>query len=53
MGVGDEVVEVEPDFVRAAGSRAAPSFSPQNLSLLSFGGVPVARIEADSFVLNG
>ena len=51
-GVGDEVVKVEPDFVGASGCGAAPAFPSQNLSLLSFGGVSVARIEADSFVVD-
>ena len=43
-------MEVEPDFVRAAGSRAAPSFTTEYFSFLSFGGVSVARIETNSFV---
>ena len=52
LGVGNEVVEVDPDFVRTAGSSTAPTLPSQDLSLLSFGGVPVAGIEADLFVFN-
>ena len=52
IGVGNEMVEVEPDFVGTAGSRTAPSFATEDLSLLSFGGVSVAGIEADSLVLD-
>ena len=52
LGVGNEVVEVEPDFVRTTGSGTAPTLPSQDLSLLSFGGVSVAGIEADSLVLD-
>ena len=52
LGVGNEVVEVEPDFVRAARSGTAPAITPEHLSFLSFSGVSVARIEADSRVLD-
>ena len=53
VGVGNEMVEVEPDFVRTARSGTAPTFSPEHFSFLSFSGVTVARIEADSLVLDG
>ena len=53
LGVGNEMVEVEPDFVRAAGSGTAPAIPPQNFSLLSLRGIAVTRIEADSLVLDG
>ena len=52
LRVGNEVMEVEPDFVRTTRCRAAPTFTTENLSLLSFGGVPIARIEADSLVFD-
>ena len=51
-GVGNEVVEVEPDLVGATGCGAAPTLATEDLSLLSFGGVPVERIETDSFVFD-
>ena len=53
LRIGDEMVEVEPDFVRTAGGGTAPSLAAEHFSLLSFGGVSVARIEADSLVLDG
>ena len=53
LRIGDEMMEVEPDFVGATRSRAAPTFSSQDLSFLSFGGVSVAGIEADALVLDG
>ena len=52
VGVGNEMVEVEPDFVGASRCTAAPTVPPQNFSLLSFGSVSVTRIEADSLVLD-
>ena len=52
LGIGDEMVEVEPYLVGTSRCGAAPSLSSQDFPLLSFGGVSVARIEADSFVLN-
>jgi hypothetical protein len=48
-----QVVEMEPDLVRTARSGTAPTFSPEHFSFLSFSGVTVARIEADSLVLDG
>ena len=53
VGVGNEMVEVEPDFVRTARSGTAPTITPEHLSFLSLSGVTVARIEADSLVLDG
>ena len=53
LGVRDEMVEVEPDFVGTSGSTTAPTVPPQNFSFLSFGSVTVARVEADSLVLDG
>ena len=52
LGVGNEMVEVEPDFVGTSGSTTAPTVPPQNFSFLSFGSVTVARVEADSLVLD-
>ena len=52
LGVRDEMVEVEPDFVRTARSGTAPAITPEHLSFLGFSGVSVARIEADSPVLD-
>ena len=52
LRVRNEVMEVEPNLVRAAGGGAAPSLTTENLPLLSLGGVPIARIEADSFVFD-
>ena len=53
LGIGNEMVEVEPDFVRTARSGTAPTFSPEHFSFLGFSGLTVARIEADSLVLDG
>ena len=53
LRIGDEMVEVEPDFVGTSRRRAAPTLTPKDLSLLGFGGVAVARVEADSLVLDG
>ena len=53
LGIGNEMVEVEPDFVRTARSGTAPTITPEHLSFLSFSGVSVTRIEADSLVLDG
>ena len=52
MGVWDEMVEVEPDFVRTAGRCTAPALSAQKFAFLGFGGVSVARVEADVLVLD-
>ena len=53
LGIGNEMVEVEPDFVRTARSGTAPTITPEHLSFLSLSGVSVTRIEADSLVLDG
>jgi hypothetical protein len=59
LGIGYEMVKVEPDFVRTAGGSTAPTsggyptLATKNLFLLSLGGVPVVRIEANLLVLNG
>ena len=52
LGIGNEMVEVEPDFVRTARSGTAPTITPEHLSFLSLSGVSVTRIEADSLVLD-
>ena len=52
LRIGDEMVEVEPDFVGTARGGTTPSISSHDLSLLSFGGVSVTRIEADILVLD-
>ena len=52
LRIGDEMVEVQPDFVRTAGGGTAPSLAAEHFSLLSFGGVSVARIETDFLVLD-
>ena len=48
-----QVVEMEPDLVRTARSGTAPTITPEHFSFLSFSGVSVTRIEADSLVLDG
>ena len=52
LRVGDEMVEVEPYLVGTSRCGAAPTFPTQNFSLLSLGGVPVVRVEADILVLD-
>ncbi len=53
LRVRDEMMQVKPDFMGTARRRTAPTLSTKNLSLLSFGSVPVARIKADVLILNG
>ena len=52
MRVRNEMVEVEPEFVRATGRCTAPALSAQKFAFLGFGGVSVARVEADVLVLD-
>ena len=53
LGIGNEMVKVEPDFVGTSRSGTAPTFSPEHFSFLGFSGLTIARIEADSLVLDG
>ena len=53
LRVRNEVMEVKPDLVRTTRCRTAPPLTTEYLPLLSFGGVSVARIEADSLVFDG
>ena len=43
---------MEPDFVGTSRCRTTPTLATEDLSLLSLGGVSIARIEADSFVFD-
>ena len=52
LRVRDEMMQVKPDFMGAARRRTTPTLPTKNLPLLSLGGVPVARIEAESFVFD-